>query len=83
MEEVILNKYVRMFDLLDIETKLELLARLSDNVNKTFREPKKNKSELLESISGSWSTIDDSIIDEIYSSRTISEREIDFDSIDE
>lgn len=83
MEEIVLNKYIRMFDLLDLEAKLELLARLSENVHHSFKKPKRNKDDLLESISGSWSDVDDRIVDDIYNSRTISKREIDLDSIDE
>lgn len=83
MEKIIMNNYIRMFDLLEIENKIELLARLSDNVNKTFRKPKKDKNELLESISGAWADIDDDIVDDIYNSRTFSSREIDLDNLDE
>jgi hypothetical protein len=68
-----------MFDLLDIEAKLELMARLSENINQTFRRPEKNKNDLLESLSGSWTDVDDNIIDDIYASRTVSEREINLD----
>jgi hypothetical protein len=53
MEEVIINRYMKMFDLLDIETKLELLVRLSDNVNRSFKSPRKDKEDILETISGS------------------------------
>ena len=71
-----------MFDLLNMEAKLELLARLSENVHRSFNKPNKDKSELLESLSGSWSDVDENIVDEIYNSRTISDRNIDFDSLD-
>ncbi len=79
MSEIVLNKYIRMFDLLDLEAKLELLARLSENVNRSFKHPKDDKHALLESLSGSWEDVDDSIVDEIYSSRTTSDKEIDFE----
>lgn len=79
MENFVLDKYMRMFDLLDIEAKLELLTRLTDNINKSFKKPKKNKEALLDALCGTWSDVDDSIIDDIYSSRTISDRQIDLD----
>jgi hypothetical protein len=55
------------------------LARLSENVNRSFKHPKDDKHALLESLSGSWEDVDDSVIDEIYSSRTTSDKEIDFE----
>jgi hypothetical protein len=79
MSEIVLNKYIRMFDLLDLEAKLELLARLSENVNRSFKSPRDDKHALLESLSGSWEDVDDSIVDEIYSSRTTSDKGIDFE----
>ncbi len=83
MEEVIINRYLKMFDLLDIETKLELLVRLSDNVNRSFKRAEKDKADLLDSISGSWSDVDDRIVEEIYTARTLSNREVDLGGIDE
>lgn len=68
-----------MFNFLEIESKIELLARLTDNVNKTFRKSKKDKNELLESVSGAWATVNSDIVEEIYRSRTTSNREINLD----
>jgi nitric oxide reductase activation protein len=33
MKDVVFNRYIRMFDLLDVETKLELLTKLTENIN--------------------------------------------------
>lgn len=71
---MVLEKYVSMFDLLNIETKIALLARLSDNLNQSFRKTKRDKKELFESLAGSWADVDDSIVEDIYNSRTYSER---------
>ncbi len=79
MNNIALRKYIQMFELLDLETKLELLAKLTDNINRTFKKPKRDKTELLDSLCGSWDDIDDAIIDEIYNSRTTSNREIELD----
>ena len=82
MKEVILNSYIRMFDLLDVEAKLELLVKLSENVKDSFKKPTDDKEEILDTLSGTWSDVDDSIVDDIYESRTIYGLKVDFDSID-
>lgn len=58
-----------MFDLLDIEAKLELMAKFSENISQTFKNSRRDKAELLESLSGSWANMDDSIVDDIYNSK--------------
>ena len=57
MKDIVLNKYVRMFELLDMEAKLKLLTQLTENINKTFKKPEKDKNELLEALCGSWKDI--------------------------
>lgn len=79
MKEIVVDKYVRMFDLLNIEAKIDLLAKLTENIKNTFKKAGRDKKMLLESLNGSWQDIDESIVSEIYQSRTTSHREVDFD----
>jgi hypothetical protein len=70
-----------MFDVLDMNMKLELLKKLTENIQNSFKTvpPEVNKEELLEKLAGAWSDVDDSLVDEIYESRTISDRIINLD----
>jgi hypothetical protein len=79
MNPLFLDKYMRMFDLLDIEAKLELMTKFSENISQTFKQSRKDKTELLESLSGSWADVDNSIVDDIYNSRTLSDKGINLD----
>lgn len=81
MENNVIDHYVRMFDLLEIEAKLELLAKLTDNIKNSFNNPQSNtdKNALLNALSGSWVDVNDQIIEDIYDARTLSDREIELD----
>lgn len=80
MKEVVMNRYLKLFDLLDLESKLELLSKLTENINRTSKEPNQNKMALLEELSGVWSNMDDSLVKDIYTSRSTSNKIIDFDN---
>lgn len=54
---------------------IELIGKDLKNVKPSVT----NKQKILESLNGAWADMDDSIIEEIYSSRTISDREINLD----
>ena len=78
MEVTKINNYMKMFSSLDMESKIELMRRFSENVSVTFNSTQNKKRELLDKLSGSWSNIDDKLIEDIYQSRTVSNREINF-----
>ena len=69
---------MKMFSSLDIESKIELMRRFSENISVTFNSTQNKKTELLDKLSGSWSNVDDKLIEDIYQSRTVSNREINF-----
>lgn len=72
---------MRLLAPLTSELKLELISKLLDSVKSDKVETTESrKRELLYKLSGSWSDVDDSIIEEIYSARSYSEREIDLDA---
>lgn len=79
MDNIVVNSYLSIFDRLDLDSKLALLAGLTENIRASISAPKTDKTKLLYELAGSWSDVDEGIIDEIYISRTVSERDITFD----
>lgn len=80
MENYIISRYVKLFEALTIEIKLELLAKLTESIKKGLNKPKANKEKLLAELFGAWGDIDDkAMIDSIYLARTISNKEISLD----
>lgn len=79
MDNLLINRYIRLIEPLSIDLKLELLSAISASIKNGLKKPKPEKYALFMELKGAWSDIDDSIEDEIYSSRTISDKEISFD----
>lgn len=82
MENLTATKIMHLFEPLNFNIKLELLSKITENVKKSYPTPVNKKRKLLNELFGAWSDVDDSIIEDIYSSRTISTREINLDSDD-
>ena len=55
MENVIISRYLRMFEPLTIELKLELLSKMTDSIKRDFKKPEIDKKQLLNEICGAWS----------------------------
>lgn len=79
MENIIVSSYLRLFESLPIRLKLELLASLTDSLKKAYLKEEEPKTTLLNKVAGAWHDMDESIIDDIYLSRTISDRDIQLD----
>ncbi|TVL97337.1 MAG: hypothetical protein CV087_22440 [Candidatus Brocadia sp. WS118] len=79
MENLIVERYMRLIEPLPFEIKLELISKIFENLKTNISRPEVNKDELINELYGSWYDVDDSIIEDIYSRRTISEREINLD----
>lgn len=79
MEDVVISKYVRLFEPLSTELKLELLAALSENIRLSFRKSSIDKRQLFNDLKGAWNDVSDELEADIYSSRTISDKEINLD----
>jgi hypothetical protein len=80
MDDLIISKYVKLFELLSLESKIELLSKLTDSIKSGFsggKEP--SKKELSSELFGAWADMDDDITELIYSSRTTSDREVNLD----
>lgn len=54
MENIIVYNFMRLIAPLKIETKLELLARLSENLREDYHTEPVDKESLLEELHGSW-----------------------------
>jgi hypothetical protein len=79
MENALISRYLRLFEPLSTELKLELLAALSENIKAGWKKPRVDKELLFNDLRGSWSDVSEDIEDDIYSSRTISDKEINLD----
>jgi len=55
MENVIISRYLRMFEPLTIELKLELLSKMTDSIKRGFKKTEIDKKQLLNEICGAWS----------------------------
>lgn len=80
MENLIVSKYGKFFELMSLESKIELLSMLTDSIKSGFSgEKAASKKELAAELFGAWADMDDDITELIYSSRTTSDREINLD----
>mgnify|MGYP000303657922 CR=1 FL=1 len=79
MDNSIISKYTQIFDSLGLETKLELLSKLTESIQKGFKKREDKKPDLLNELAGSWSDVDDDIIEEIYASRSSSSSDLNMD----
>lgn len=79
MKNLIVTRYMRLLEPLTIDIKLELLSRLSASLKKNFVSSPTEKERLLEELSGSWSDVEDELIEDIRLARTTSEKDINLD----
>ncbi|MBC6995272.1 hypothetical protein QWY85_12875 [Neolewinella lacunae] len=79
MENLLISRYLRLFDPLSTELKLELLAALSENIKNSLKKTKIDKRRLFDDLKGSWNDVSDDLEADIYRSRTISDKEISLD----
>ncbi|MEM6264688.1 MAG: hypothetical protein AAGI38_19405 [Bacteroidota bacterium] len=79
MENALISRYLRLVELLSVEMKLELLAALSESIKNGLKKSRADKKLLFDELRGSWSDVGNEIEEEIYRSRTISDKEISLD----
>jgi len=71
---------VKLFELMSLELRIELLSRLADSIKSGYSgDGEPDKKELSRELFGAWADMDDDITELIYSSRTTSNREINLD----
>ena len=79
MDNALINRYMKLLEPLTFDLKLELLSRLSESLKSSAARSVEDKEKLLDKLSGAWSDMDDGLVDEIFKSRSISERVINLD----
>lgn len=79
MENTLISRYLKILEPLSIELKLELLAALSENIKTGWKKSRVDKKLLFNDLRGSWSDVSLDIEEDIYSSRTTSDKEINLD----
>lgn len=79
MENILLNRYLRLIEPLSVDLKLALVSALTNNIRNSFDKKETNKKALFEELRGAWSTMESNIEKEIYDSRTVSDKEISFE----
>lgn len=81
MENIAVNRLMRLINSLSPELKLELLSKLSDNVRKTFSKVsvQSPRDHTLKELFGAWSETEEDLAQEIFKSRTTVDKEISFD----
>lgn len=79
MEKIAISRLMRLINSLSLESKLEILSKLTENLKLDFKSKKSSKENLLDKLYGSWSDIDDKITKDIIDSRNNTNREISFE----
>lgn len=80
MEDVSLNRYTKLLSPLSPELKLRLIEwllkslRLEITPQEPIPEEKDEKELRLRKLVGTWADVDDTIIEDIYSSRSVSDK---------
>jgi hypothetical protein len=65
MENLIVERYMRLIEPLPFEIKLELISKIFENLKTKIGRPEVDKSVLIDELYGSWSDVDESIIEDI------------------
>lgn len=64
---------------LSVSGKLEIISRLTRELKSDIPAEKERKNKLLDELYGSWKDLDEDLVEDIMSSRTISNRDVNFD----
>ncbi len=79
MENILISRYLRLFEPLSTAQKLELLVALSENIKHSLKKSSLDKRRLFNDLKGAWNDVSDNLETDIYRSRTISDKEISLD----
>lgn len=81
MNDLLLERYIKWIEPLSDDLKLLLINMITKSIMNRRKDRSVNDKRLLfEKLKGSWKDVDDNIEALIYSSRTISDRDINLDS---
>ena len=79
MSNLVVDSYLSIIDRMDLDSKLALLAGLTESIRTSINKPAENKLERFNALYGVWEDMDDSIVEDIYAGRMIPEDDITFD----
>lgn len=79
MSNLVVDSYLSIIDRMDLDSKLALLAGLTESIRTSVRKPESDKQKLLYELFGAWEDVDEGLVDEIYSLREIPDDDISFD----
>lgn len=79
MENIAINRLMRLINSLSIESKLEVLTKLSESLKGSINPKNDSKERLLEELYGAWNDVEDDLANDILNSRSISNKDISFD----
>jgi hypothetical protein len=74
-----IREIMKLLHPLSVSGKLEIISRLTRELKSDIPTEKERKNKLLEELYGSWKDIDENIVGDIMSNRTISDKEVNFD----
>ena len=73
------NRFLRILAPLNIESKLEVLSKISEKLKFEHHRNENDKEKLMNELFGSWGDVDDNLSSIILNSRTISTKEVALD----
>ena len=79
MDKIAVSRLMKLINGLSIESKLEILSKLSENVKKSFNSGKHTKENLLDELFGLWNDTNENLANDILESRTSSDKDLSFD----
>ncbi len=80
MENILITRYMSLFNTLSLELKLELLSQLTESIKaEVHTKPSADKEAVIDELFGAWSDTEEEMTPIIYASRTTSDRHPSFD----
>lgn len=76
-----IREIMKLLHPLSVSSKLEIISRLTRELRSYLPAEKENKDKLLDELFGSWEDVGENIIEDILGSRTISDKEFNFDKV--
>ncbi|MEM9837358.1 MAG: hypothetical protein AAF828_12695, partial [Bacteroidota bacterium] len=74
----LVNRYLQLIEPLSFDLKLALISAITDSL-RTSKKSVDNKRELFLKLKGAWKDLPDTIENDIYDHRTLSDKDISFD----
>ena len=79
MENILITRLMRLINSLSIESKREILSKLSDSLKNSLSPNNNSKDRLLDELCGAWSDESSDLANDILNSRSISNKDVSFE----